>query len=115
MADTVTEAQPLTAVEQATLDKLLARASGAPDVRIGEPYVALICLSVPRRGDKDRATDLVHPGEIVHLTDEEARQFNRTDARAGRQVEVVRKVSGPDGTHGPVQPVPPKLAMGVRA
>ena len=72
MVAVATESAPLTADETATLDKLLARASGAPDVRIGEPYVALICLSVPRRGDKDRATDLVHPGEIVHLTDAEA-------------------------------------------
>jgi len=112
MVAVATESAPLTADETATLDKLLARASGAPDVRIGEPYVALICLSVPRRGDKDRATDLVHPGEIVHLTEEEARQFNRKGARDGRQVDVVRKVSGPDGTHEPVQPVPPRAVSG---
>jgi len=103
---------PLTADEHATLDKLLARASGAPDVRIGEPYEALICLSVPRRGDKDRATDLVMPGEIVHLTDEEARQFNRKGSRDGRQVDVVRKVSGPGGTHEPPQMVLPRAVSG---
>ena len=53
---------PLTADEQVTLDKLLARASAdkGPATRLGEPYEALIALSVPRRGDtKDRATDLV--------------------------------------------------------
>jgi hypothetical protein len=112
MASTAIESAPLSAEETATLDKLLARASGAPDVRVGEPYVALICLSVPRRGDKDRNTDLVHPGEIVHLTEEEARQFNRTDARAGRQVGVVRKVAGPAGSREPVQPVPPRAVSG---
>ena len=103
---------PLTADEHATLDKLLARSSGAPDVRVGEPYEALICLSVPRRGDKDRATDLVYPGEIVHLTEDEARQFNRKDARSGRQVDVVRKLSGPGGTHEPRQLVLPRAVSG---
>jgi hypothetical protein len=112
MATTAIESAPLTADETATLNKLLARASGAPDVRIGEPYVALVCLSVPRRGDKDRATDLVYPGETVHLTEEEARAFNRRGARDGRQVEVVRKVSGPAGSREPVQPVPPRAVSG---
>jgi hypothetical protein len=112
MVNTAIESAPLSAEETATLDKLLARASGAPDVRIGEPYVALICLSVPRRGDKDRATDLVMPGETVHLTDEEARQFNRHGVRDGRQVDVVRKLSGPDGTHEPRQLVLPRAVSG---
>jgi hypothetical protein len=112
MATAVTEPAPLSAEETATLDKLLARATGAPATRVGEPYQALICLSVPRRGDKDRATDLVYPGEIVHLTEEEARQFNRKGARDGRQVDVVRKVSGPDGTHEPVPVVPPRAVSG---
>jgi len=109
---TATELTPLTTDEMATLDKLLARASGPPATRIGDEYEALICLSVPRRGDKDRATDLVMPGEIVHLTDEEARQFNRKGARDGRQVDVVRKISGPGGTHEPRQLVLPRAVSG---
>ena len=40
----------------------------------------------------------MYPGETVYLTDEEARQFNRKGVRDGRQVDVVRKLSGPDGT-----------------
>ena len=100
MADTATatEARPLTDTERDTLTKLLARDKGTPSARVGEPYVALICLSVPRRGDKDRNTDLVLAGETVYLTEEEARSFNRHGARDGRQVEVVRKLSGPDGS-----------------
>ena len=105
--DTITAAEvvtPLTADERAVLDKLLARASAdkSPANRIGESYVALVCLSVPRRGDKERATDLVMPGETVYLTEEEARAFNRHGARDGRQVEVVRKLSGPDGSREPL-------------
>lgn len=91
---------PLTADERATLEKLLARASAdkTPATRIGEPWMALVNLSVPRRGDKDRATDLVYAGETVYLTEEEARSFNRHGTRDGRQVEVLRKLSGPDGS-----------------
>ena len=60
--------------------------------------MALINLSVPRRGDKDRNTDLVMAGETIYLTEEEARSFNRHGVRDGRQVEVLRKLSGPDGS-----------------
>lgn len=97
---TTEEVRPLSAEEQATLDKLMARASfgKSPASRIGEPYEALINLSVPRRGDKDHATDLVMAGETVYLTEEEARAFNRHGVRDGRQVDVVRKLSGPDGS-----------------
>jgi hypothetical protein len=111
---TADEARSLTAEEKATLDRLLARASAdkSPAARIGEPYEALICLSVPRRGDKDRATDLVHPGETVYLTEEEARAFNRHGTRDGRQVEVVRKLSGPDGSHDSLPPVLPRHVSG---
>jgi hypothetical protein len=113
MAATATAVEtPLTADEHATLDKLLARDKGTPSARIGDEYVALICLSVPRRGDKDRQTDLVYPGETVHLTEEEARAFNRHGTRDGRQVEVVRKVTGPAGTHEPVPMVPPRAVSG---
>ena len=112
MTSTATENRPLTDAERTTLTDLLAREKGTPAARVGEPYMALACLSVPRRGDKDRATDLVMPGEIVHLTDEEARQFNRKGARDGRQVDVVRKISGPGGTHEPRQLVLPRAVSG---
>jgi hypothetical protein len=92
------EARPLTDTERDTLTRLLARDKGTPAARTGEPYVALINLSVPRRGDKDRMTDLVMAGETVYLTEDEARAFNRHGSRDGRQVDVLRKVSGPDGS-----------------
>ena len=105
---------PLSADERATLDKLLARASAdkSPATRIGEPYEALICLSVPRRGDKDRATDLVYPHEVVYLTEDEARQFERHGNRDGRQVPVIRKLSGPDGSRGEAPRLLPRHVSG---
>jgi hypothetical protein len=109
------ESRPLSAEERATLDKLLARASAdkSPATRIGEPYEALINLSVPRRGDaKDRQTDLVYAGETLYLTADEAAQFNRHGTRDGRQIEVVRKLSGPDGSRGEVPKVPPRAVSG---
>lgn len=104
MTAAATEARPLTAEERATLAALLARDSAdkSPATRVGEPYEALVSLSVPRRGDKDRATDLVMPGETVYLTEEEARAFSRHGSRDGRQVPVVRKLSGPDGSREPL-------------
>ena len=45
-----TEARPLTDAERDTLTKLLARDKGTPSARIGDQYVALICLSVPPPG-----------------------------------------------------------------
>jgi hypothetical protein len=109
-----TEARPLTPDEQATLENLLARASfgSAPAVRIGDPYVALINLSVPRRGDKDHQSDLVYAGETVYLTEEEANRFNRKGNRDGRQVDVVQKLSGPDGSHEEPARVPPRAVSG---
>lgn len=104
MAATQTEPtpapQPLTADENKLLADLLARSSAdkTPATRIGQPYEALIALSVPRRGDKDRQTDLVMPGEVVYLTEDEARAFNRRGGRDGRQAEVVRPLSGADGS-----------------
>ena len=109
---TATENRPLTDAERTTLTDLLAREQGAPAARVGEKYVALTCLSVPRRGDRDRQVDLVYPGETVYLTDAEARQFNRHGARDGRQVEVVRKVTGPDGSHEPLLVIPPRAVSG---
>lgn len=106
---------PLSADEKKTLNDLLARASAdkGPAARIGEPYEALINLSVPRRGDfKDRQTDLVLAGETVYLTEEEARAFNRRGARDGRQIDVVRKLSGPDGSHEPLPRVLPRHVSG---
>jgi hypothetical protein len=99
--------KPLSAEEEKQLSDLMVRASAgkAPSVRVGEPYIALINLSVPRRGDKDHATDLVMAGETVHLTDEEAAAFNRHGNRDGRQIEVVRKVKeGDQGMAGRVHP-----------
>ncbi len=114
MADTVTaaeQARPLTEEEKRALRDLMARenAWAGPATRVGEPYVALVNLSVPRRGDKDRQTDLVHAGETLYLTEEEARQFNR---REGRQVDVVRKLSGPDGSRGEVPRILPRHVSG---
>lgn len=113
-ATAVQEARPLTEAERKTLNDLLARDSEfeAPAVRRGDPYVALINLSVPRRGDKDRQCDLVYAGDTVYLTAEEAAAFNRHGTRDGRQVEVVRKLSGPDGSREPVAPVPPRAVSG---
>ena len=108
------KARPLTEDEKATLRDLMVRenAWAGPAVRVGEPYVALINLSVPRRGDPDRQCDLVCAGETLYLTEEEARAFNRHGPRDGRQVEVVRKVSGPDGSHGELPVIPPRAVSG---
>ncbi len=114
-AATVTqEARPLTEAERDTLNTLLARDSAfeAPSVRRGEPYVALINLSVPRRGDKDRQCDLVYAGDTVYLTAEEAQAFSRHGVRDGRQVEVVRKLTGPDGSREPLPKIPPRAVSG---
>jgi len=106
---------PLSAEEREQFNKLLARASAdkSPATRIGEPYEALACLSVPRRGDKDRQTDLVYPGETVYLTEEEARKFERRDpGRDGRAVPVIRKLSGADGSREPLPRLLPRQLSG---
>jgi len=106
---------PLSSAERETLAALIARdsASKGPAGRIGEPYEALTCLSVPRRGDTDRQTDLVYPGETVYLTEEEAARFNRRDpGRDGRAVAVVRKLSGPDGSREPLPRLLPRHLSG---
>jgi hypothetical protein len=115
MADTATETRPLSADEQATLDKLIVRASAGktPGARIGEAYEALIALSVPRRGDsKDKQTDLVLAGETVYLTEDEARQFLRHGGNDGRQVPVIRKLSGADGSREPLPRLLPRHVSG---
>jgi hypothetical protein len=112
----------LTAAEQRDLDKLMARANAGavhtPALRLGEPYLALVNLSVPRRGEPVRnaagqpdvpQTDLVHAGETVYLTADEAARFNRHDPdRDGRRIPVVRKLS--EGTDRPF--VHPSLMSG---
>lgn len=100
---------PLSSAEREQFNAFLARdaATKGPAARVGEPYVALTWLSVPRRGDKDRQTDLVPPGETVYLTEAEARQFERRDpGRDGRVASVIRKLSGPGGS---AEPLPPRV------
>lgn len=106
---------PLSAAEREQFNAFLARdaATKGPAARIGEPYLALANLSVPRRGDKDRQTDLVHKGETVYLTEEEARQFERRDpGRDGRVAPVVRKLSGPDGSREDIPNLLPRHLSG---
>lgn len=113
--ETATESRPLTDEERNVLRSLIARESAfaTPATRVGEPYEALVNLSVPRRGDsKDRGTDLVMRGETIYLTAEEAAQFNRRDARSGRLIPVVRRITGPDGTREPLPPVLPRMVSG---
>jgi hypothetical protein len=118
MAESATaesDSRPLTAEEQATLDRLLVRASAGkgPSARIGDAYEALACLSVPRRGDsKDRGTDLALPGDTVYLTPEEAAKFQRNGPRDGRRVPVIRKLSGPDGSREPLPRLLPRHLSG---
>ena len=102
--------QQLTASERDKLDELLARASlgQGPATRIGEPYVALTNIMVPRRGDPEKNADLVRAGEVVHLTDEEALAYG---PRQGRQVAVVRKLNGPESSRE-VPRIPPKAMSG---
>ncbi len=106
--------RPLTATEQEQLNDLLARASAgqAPAVRIGDPYIALINLSVPRRGDPEKNTDLVVAGETVHLTPDEAATFMRKTDRDGRRISVIRPASGPQSTSEPLRRVPPRAVSG---
>ena len=114
-ATAVPALDPLSSAERESLKKLLARdsATSGPAGRIGEPYEALAPLSVPRRGDSDRQTDLVFPGETVYLTEDEARKFNRHDpGRDGRMTEVVRKISGPDGSREPLPRLLPRHLSG---
>ena len=108
------KARPLTEDEKQQLRDLMTRenAWAGPAVRVGEPYVALVNLSVPRRGDVERQCDLVMAGDTLYLTEEEARQFNRHGHADGRQVEVVRKLSGPDGSRAELPVIPPRAVSG---
>lgn len=64
-------------------------AAGSTEARSGR-YVALTNLSIGR-GDKDRQADIVHAGDTVTLTDEEAQRF-----LSGHRVPVIRKASDRD-------------------
>ena len=117
---TAETAQPLNEAERQTLETLLARASqGAPGVRIGKPYIALVNLSVPRRvlrgadgKEPDNATELAKPGDTVYLTDDEAAKFMRHGARDGRKVAVIRPATGPEASQELSRPLPPLAVSG---
>jgi hypothetical protein len=106
---------PLSSAERELLARLAARdaASKGPTGRIGEPYLALTNLAVPRRGDADRQTDLVNKGETIYLTEEEVRQFERRDpGRDGRGTAVIRKLSGPGGSREDIPNLLPRHLSG---
>lgn len=122
MATETKPSGPLSDAEQKTLDKLLAKANAAnvhgPSLQVGEPYEALVNLSVPRReplrGDKDvPQTDLVMAGDTLYLTPEEAERFCRHDpAKDGRRIAVVRKLTGPGSSSEPAGRVHPSYLSG---
>jgi hypothetical protein len=116
---TATEPQPLTEPERRQLDELLARASQAPGQRIGDAYVALINLSMPRRvlrgadgREPDNATELVPPGGIVYLTEDEAAKYLRHGPADGRQVPVIRRATGNEASGELSRPLPPLAVSG---
>lgn len=107
MAETIEKIPGLTEAEAKQWEKLRAKAAAAagvhgPEIRVGEPYQALVNLSVPRRGviapGEVRQSDLVPAGETVYLTDEEAATFLRHGGRDGRRIPVIRKLHGPDSS-----------------
>lgn len=106
--------RPLTDAERTQLADLLARDSAgqAPAVRVGKEYVALVNISVPRRGDPEHGADLVYAGEKVHLTDDEAALYLRHGSRDGRQVPVIRPSSGPESSQLQPQRIPPRAVSG---
>lgn len=53
-------------------------------------WQALTPLSIGRRGDKEKAADLVHPGETVWLTEEESAGYLD---RSRHRVPVIRPAS----------------------
>lgn len=110
MADAAVKAPGLSEAELKQFEKLLGKANAAAGphttaIRIGEPYIALVNLSVPRRGDlpagEIRQTDLVPAGDTVYLTDDEAATYLRHNDRDGRRIPVVRKLNGPDSSSEP--------------
>ena len=117
---TATEPQPLNEAERKTLEELLARqAQGAPGVRLGDPYIALVNLSVPRRvlrgadgKEPDNATELVMAGDEVWLLPDEAEKYLRHGPRDGRQVPVIRPKNGPDSSNLLPGRMPPRAVSG---
>jgi hypothetical protein len=116
---TATEPQPLTEPERRQLDELLARASQAPGIRIGDPYIALINLSVPRRvvrgadgKEPDNATELVPAGATVYLTEDEAAKYLRHGPADGRQIAVIRRATGSESSQELSRPLPPRAVSG---
>lgn len=114
---TATATRPLDDAERKQLEDLLARAStGAtetPSTRFGDPYIALIALSVPRRSGNKEQNDLVMPGEQVNLTEDEAQQYLRHGPKDGRQIAVIRRATGPDSSRElSARPVPPRAVSG---
>lgn len=107
MAETIEKIPGLSEAEAKQWEKLRAKAAAAsgvhgPEIRVGEPYKALVNLSVPRRGllapGEVRQADLIPAGEVVYLTDEEAATFLRHGGRDGRRIPVIRKLHGPDSS-----------------
>jgi len=89
------------------------------DPNAGQPvtsgiYEALTNLSVGRRGgsDSEKAADIVHKGETVHLTEEEARGFldpRRHKApviRPASDTSLSARASGPPDWHFTSAPLP---------
>lgn len=70
----------------------MAESDQGTEARSGK-YVALTNLSIGRPGNKERQADIVHAGETVTLTDEEAESLTRR-----HRVPVVRKVGESDYT-----------------
>jgi hypothetical protein len=100
----------LSEAEVKQFEKLRAKANAAAgvhaaEIRVGEPYIALVNLSVPRRGpvpaNEVRQADLVPAGDTVWLTDDEAATYLRHDAKDGRRIPVIRKANGPDSSAEP--------------
>jgi hypothetical protein len=110
MADTLEKLPGLSEAEAKQFEKLRAKANAAAgvhvaEIRVGEPYIALTNLSLPRRGpvpaNEIRQSDLVPAGDTVYLTDEEAAPYLRHGDRDGRRIPVIRRASGPESSAEP--------------
>jgi hypothetical protein len=112
MATAAAEAKPLTPAERKLLDGLLQRAGqAAPAAVTGDAYVALVNLTVRRRGGKDNEADLVRAGETVHLTPEEAAPFLRCDPNTdGRRIPVIRRAGDGETAERLARPLPRQLS-----
>jgi hypothetical protein len=110
VTQTQEKSKGLSDAEEKQLERLLARKNAVlgphvPEIRLGEPYQALVNLSVPRRGPvpqgEIRQSDLVMAGDTLYLTDEEAAPFLRKGDKDGRRIPVIRKLHGPDSSAEP--------------